>query len=369
MIKKSLSFFIIIIALLFPQPGYANLDHFENAMRLKADQKFNEALVELNLLIDRQPKNIPALEQKALMLGWTQRFIESIQIWRQLVNLVPSNLKFKVGLARVLFWNQELEISKYYLTEILKKDPQNKDALELAKVLFRARKIRPTTYRIDLGGVIDSFSAIRENESSTFLQAGMKVNSKIDAFFRYENQYQFKSTDQAIGLGAYYKFAPNWLFNADATETINSPNFRAKWITNFEIENSSLKPVAISIGYRGSIYQQGPVSTYQIGAALNLDSFTINYKYGLSQNIDFSITSSSQIKFSYNITEFTIVSIGYASGEEALPPLAKAKVAYLPIGIQHQFDDQHSFRLDYVNEDRVNTYNHQSFGLSYSYKF
>lgn len=56
-------------------------------------------------------------------------------------------------------------------------------------------------------------------------------------------------------------------------------------------------------------------------------------------------------------------------GEQALPPLAKAKVVYLPVGLQHQFDDQHSVRLGYVNEVPANAYKHQSIGLSYAFKF
>ena len=79
--------------------------------------------------------------------------------------------------------------------------------------------------------------------------------------------------------------------------------------------------------------------------------------------------SSSQIKIDYSLAESTSVGMGYASGEEALPPLAKARVNYSTVGLQHQFDDQHAVRLDYVLEDRINVYKHQSIGFSYAYKF
>lgn len=338
-------------------------------MKLKAEQKFDEALIELNQLLDQDPKNRPALEQKALMLGWTQRFQESIEIWRELTILEPNNLKFKVGMARVTYWNEDYRTANYYLAEVLTIDPTNKEAADLAITVGRARQRIQTTYRLDMGQTIDTFSAVRDQESSSFLQAGMKANSEIDIFLRYENQYQFKSTDQAVGLGAYYKIHPDWLLSADLTQAVYDPSFRAKTITNFAIENSSFKPITFSTSYGSSIYQQGPVSTFQLGAALNIDLFTIDYKYGISKTIDSSTTTSSQVKLSYHLTDSVIINIAYAAGEEALPPLAKAKVVYLPIDLQLEFDVHNSVRLDYVQEDRANAYKHQSMGLSYAYKF
>lgn len=354
---------------LFSQLAISQEDFFEESMKYKSSEQFDKAILELELLLIHEPSNIQALEQRALMLGWRQEYSSSIQMWKKVIALQPQNLKYKMNLARVLFWSGDYKTSIAYLDEVLTREPGNKDATELREKVATAKPRKKSLFRMDVGGSLDNFSAVRESESSVFLQAGMKVDSQTDVFLRFDNQNQFKTTDQALGVGAYYKIDSDWLLNADYTTALKTPNFRAKTILNLGLENFSLNPVSLSMGYRSLSFMQGNVSIFQPGVQWSDYGFTVQFKYGLSQNIDKTSTSSSQIKFDYSLTESTSVGVGYASGEEALPPLAKARVNYSTVGLQHQFDDQHAVRLDYVLEDRINVYKHQSIGFSYAYKF
>ena len=367
--KQPNSLFYFISVFLFCVVCTAEENFFEESMKYKSSEQFDQAILELELLLIHEPQNIHALEQKALMLGWRQKYSVSISTWKKVIALQPQNLKHKINLARVLFWSGNYKESIVYLDQVLLAEPNNNDAIELRKKVATAKPKIETRYRIDVGGVSDNFSAVRDRESSTFLQAGMKVNSQTDAFLRFDNQNQFKATDQALGVGAYHKLDSDWLFNADYTASVKKPNFRAKTILNLGLENFSFNPVSFSLGYRSLEFVQGSVSIIQPGIQWSDYGFTVQFKYGLSQNIDKTSTSSSQIKVDYSLTESTSVGLGYAVGEEALPPLAKARVNYSTFGVQHQFDDQHAVRLDYVQEDRINVYKHQSIGFSYAYKF
>lgn len=361
--------FCFISFFLFGEVTRAEDNFFEESMKFKSAEKFDDAILELDLLLIHEPTNVQALEQKALMLSWTQKFSASILTWKKVIALQSQNLKFRINLARVLFWSGDFKQAIQILDEVLKLDPRNKDAAELRLKVATSKPKVDTRFRIDVGAASDSFSAVRESESSIFLQAGIKIDSATDAFVRFDNQNQFKATDQAVGAGLYYKVDSDWLVNADYTGAVKTPNFRAKSILNLGLENFSLKPVSFSFGYRALNFNSGTVTIIQPGLQWSDFGFAVEFKYGLSQNIDKTSTSSSQVKISYSFLESTSVSVGYAAGEEALPPLAKAQVNYSTIGVQHQFDDQHGIRLDYISEDRINFYKHQSIGFSYAYKY
>lgn len=367
--QKLLKLIFYFFILLFLNQAVAEDNFFEISMNLKAAEKFDEAIFELDLLLIHDPLNIQALEQKALILSWTQKFAASIVIWKKIIDLQSQNLKYRINLARVLYWSGDFKHSLDNLDQVLNIDPNNNEAQELRRTVSKAKPRIEARFRIDVGGILDNFSAVREDESSSFLQLGMKLNSKIDTFLRFDNQNHFKATDQTLGAGLYYKLASDWLLNADYTAIIKAPNFLPRAILNAGFENFSFNPVSFSFGYRALSFEQGSVFIYQPGIQWSEYSLAAEYRYGLSQNIDKTMTSSSQIKVSYSFIESTSVSLGYTTGEEALPPLAKAKVNYSTLGLQHQFDDQHSVRLDYTLEDRINVYKHQSIGFSYAYKF
>jgi YaiO family outer membrane protein len=367
-------------------------------MELKKQQKYDEAILELDEMLKIEPKNLEALEQIALMLSWTNNFDESIDMWKQASAINPKEPRYKMGAARVLYWNGEHVQSVQMINSVLKEDPKNVEAWilkgdvalagEVHKVALanynHAKKLDPNNpeidkkissvkipfdYRFDVGGAKDSFSQVRGDESSYFLQWGKRVNRETDVFVRFENQNQFDSTDQAAGGGIYYKLDKNLLMNADIMLSLKDANFRAQRVINLGFEYLAYNPWTYLLAVRTMNYEQGNVTIYLPGVRWSKNGFTLQFIYGQSTNIDSSKTASYQFKIEYQLFDHTLLSTGYAFGEEALPPLAKAEVKYIPFGIQYQIDDKKSIRLDYVTEDRKNTYIHNTIAASFGYKY
>ena len=104
---------------------------YEEGLRLKSQQQLARAAVVFAEVAAREPSNALAREQLAVVLGWQNRFPESIAAWREAITLAPTKPDYHVGLARVQYWSADRAAALRSLDTALGIAPDNVEALKL----------------------------------------------------------------------------------------------------------------------------------------------------------------------------------------------------------------------------------------------
>ena len=382
---------------------------FDNGMRLKEQQKFAEAAAAFRQTVGSEPNNAQAWQQLATVEAWLNHFDASVDAWHKTIKLVPDQAGAHVGLARVLYWqgkhaealrevdtgialetpktevltlkgdillaagNRQQARSAYLQAQALRKGDS-----EIAKKI--ARTAPPKNWRLDAGYLADRFSAVRGDESSAYLQVGNQVSPDTSLYLRADRYNSFNSIDTGLSAGGYFRLAPWYLLNAELGLNVDTADFRPKQMAIFNSEFLIKGPLQPLLGLRYMHYDDstragsadllagGAVTTVTPGVRILMPSSSLELRYGYSQNLDHSKTGVFQAKLTVEQDGFTPYLL-FAAGEEALPPLSKAKIKVLGAGVVWNLNSEWGARVDLSHEDRTNFYKHNTIGLGFSRHF
>lgn len=371
---------------------------YEEGLRLKQQQELAAATEAFAAVAAREPGNVLAREQLAIVLGWQNRFDDSIAMWREAIALAPENPDYKVGLARVQYWKGERRDALASLDQALAIDPQNAEALKLrgdvllaegdavgarsaylqsqalapedAELKVRiARAVPPKLWRLDAGYTYDDYDNFRGAENSRFVQLGRRVSQAGDVLYaRYDGYDNFGRIDQGITLGAYWLPHPQLLLNLEAGRTLGTADFRPD--TQFQVNGEWLLAGVLQplLGYRYFDYDNGTVTTITPGLRAQFERTIAEVRYGFTDNIDGSTTGVFAARLALPREGYAPY-FAFTTGSEALPPQAKADITILGGGVVWDLSPAWGLRVDYAYEDRKDIYQHHAIGGGFNYKF
>lgn len=390
-----------VLCCLLPLMFLATAAHaasYDDGLRYKREQKLEQAAAAFTDVVSRDPGNLLALEQLAIVQGWLNRYDASVASWRKAIALAPKKPDYHVGLARVLYWKKDRAEALRELEIALKLAPRDADALILKGDVLMAdgrpsearaayvqaqtlrggddealeRKIAgavaPKSWRLDAGYIADSYDAVRNNENSSYLQLGYALSPATTIYARLDRYFSFEAVDGGVSIGGYFLTAPWLLLNAEIGTTPGTVDFRSDETATLNAEILLDGPVQPLLGVRFLRYEQGDVTTVTPGLRLLFAPATLELRYGYSNNTDDSKTGVVQARLSFDLDRYAPY-LAYASGEEALPPLAKADITVLGAGCVFNLSPSWGARLDYSREDRKDTYIHDAVGVGLTYKF
>ena len=371
---------------------------YEDGLRLKQQQQLVSAAEAFAEVAAIEPGNVLAREQLAIVLGWQNRFDESIAAWQQAIALAPGKADYRVGLARVQYWKGERSAALASLDTALRLEPGSADAHKLkgdvlladgqpaaARAAYAeaqqlnpsdaelpprlARAVEPKRWRLDAGFTYDDYDNFRGAENSRFVQLGRRVGAGGDVLYaRYDGYDNFGSIDQGLTLGSYWLPHRQLLLNLEAGRTFGTANFRpdtqlqinAEWLAE-----GVLQPL---LGFRYFDYDNGTVTTITPGVRAQFERSIAELRYGFTENIDGSNTGVFAARL-------TLPREGYApyfaftTGSESLPPQAKADITILGGGVVWDLSPSWGARVDYSYENRKDIYKHHALGGGLTYKF
>lgn len=371
---------------------------YEDGVRLKNAQQLASAAAAFAEVADREPRNVLAREQLAIVLGWQNRFDESVKAWREAIALAPEKPDYHLGLARVLYWKGERGAALQSLDQALALEPRNAEALKLrgdvllaeqrapeARAAYRqaqqlnpadaelgqrlARAVEPLRWRLDAGYTYDRYDNARGSENSRFVQLGRRVGQGGDVLYaRYDGYNNFGSIDDGLTLGAYWLPHPKLLLNLEAGRTLGTADFRPE--TQFQINGELLLDDALQplLGYRYFKYGNGTVTTVTPGLRVLLPGAVAEVRYGITDNIDGSSTGVFSARLSFEAEGYSPY-LAFTSGSEALPPQAEADITVFGGGIVFDLSAAWGVRVDYSYEDRKDIYKHHAVGAGLTYRF
>jgi len=377
----------------------ASAASYEDGLRLKGQQQLAAAAEAFAEVAAREPGNVLAHEQLAIVLGWQSRFDESIAAWQQAIALAPNKADYHLGLARVLYWKGDRIAAMQALEQALRLNPNSADGYKLkgdvlladqkpaearlsylrvqqlspddAEISSRlARAVAPKLWRLDSGFTYDHYDSARGSENSRFVQLGRRVGSRGDVLYaRYDGYRNFGSSDRGLTFGAYWLPHTKLLLNLEAGQTLDEANFRpdTQLLVNGELLLSG--PVQPLLGYRHFKYDNGSVSTITPGLrALLPSATTLEVRYGITDNIDGSSTGVFAARLSVDRAGYAPY-FAFTTGSESLPPQAKADITVLGGGVVFDISPSWGARVDYSYEDRKNIYQHHAIGGGLTYRF
>lgn len=371
---------------------------YEDGVRFKNQQQLANATAAFSDVLSREPDNVLAREQLAIVLGWQSRFDESVAAWQQAIALAPQKADYRIGMGRVLYWKGEHSAALQSLNQALQLQPSNAEALKLkgdvqlaagdaasarqsyvqaqalqpddAEIKARiARAVPPKLWRLDAGLTYDDYSSARGQENSYFTQLGRRIGKGGDVLYaRFDGYNNFNSLDQGITLGSYWLPHPKLLLNLEAGVTLGKANFRpdtqllasGEWLLDF--------PVQPLLGFRYFDYSNGKVTTITPGVRVLLPGATAEARYGITDNIDGSSTGVFSARLNLPREGFSPY-LAFTKGKEALPPQAAARITVLGGGVVFDLSPSWGVRADYSYEDRKGFYKHHAIGGGVTYKF
>lgn len=371
---------------------------YEDGVRLKSQQQLPAAEAAFAEVAAREPRNVLAREQLAIVLGWQSKFDASIKAWREAIALAPNKADYHLGLGRVLYWKGERAAALQSLDTALKLDPKSADALKLkGDVLIAdgqpaearkaylaaqslapsdtelprriARAVPPLLWRLDAGYTYDDYDNFRGQESSRFVQLGRRVGKGGDVLYvRYDGYDNFGKVDQGATLGAYWLPHPKLLLNLEAGTTFGTADFRPENLYQINGEWLIDAPVQPLLGYRYLTYDNGEVSTITPGLRVLLPGAVAEARYGFTDNLDGSNTGVFAARVTFEGAGYSPY-LAFTSGSEALPPQAEADITVFGGGVVFDLTPAWGVRVDYSYEDRKDIYKHHAVGGGVTYRF
>lgn len=371
---------------------------FQDGLRLKKAEKFEEAARVFQSLVERRPEDADALEQLATMQAWLGRHDESIATWDRLVALHPRSDDYRLGLARVLYWRGQRVRALRELRHVIGGRPRDVDALTLAgdvhladgdvkraREYYRkakalapadaeldkklARAVEPDRWRLDVGYTYDHYTNFRKHEYAAFGQVGYAISKDASVWLRQDRLKSFGFVDHVTGAGGAYRPA-RWLLLLPAAAISTEHHFRSEWQGDLGLELPVAPYVTPLLNYRYYRYPAGEVKMLVAGGRLDVTKWgNLEYRYGFSYNIDRSETGGYSLRANLTLGDEWFPYLGYAHGTENIPPQASAKVTYYSAGLVWSFHRSWGARFDYSYEDRPAFYQHHSEGLALSCKF
>lgn len=383
--------------------------NFDNGMRLKQQEKFAEAAAAFRQSVNNEPQNAQAWQQLATVEAWLNHFDVSVAAWRSVLKITPNQASAHVGLARVLYWQAKQPEALREVDAGIALETPKADVLVLkadillasgerakARAIYLqaqalaqgdadiAKKItrtdEPKNWRLDAGYLADQFSAIRGNESSSYIQLGNQVSADTSLYLRADRYNSFNNIDNGLSAGGYFRLAPWYLLNAELGFNIDTANFRPKQMLVLNSEFLIAGSVQPLLGVRYMHYDDairagsatpvagGDVTTITPGVRISMPSSSLELRYGYSQNLDQSKTGVFQAKLNFEQETFTPYLV-FATGEEALPPQSKAKIKVFGAGVVWNLNSEWGARIDLTHEDRTGFYKHNTIGLGFSRHF
>jgi tetratricopeptide (TPR) repeat protein len=182
-------------------PSLLTAASLDEALALKKDQRLPEAEAAFTAILVAEPENLRALGERATVRGWQKRYPEAIADWKAVLAREPNHVDAHVGLARVLFWSGQRQAALAELDRALLLSPRDVSIWELKGDIARADGNRtlaltayreadrldpqdrvsdrlgrmegpPTSWRVDVGGISDRYTALRSNEASGYANLG-----------------------------------------------------------------------------------------------------------------------------------------------------------------------------------------------------
>ena len=218
-VKSTLTFASVFVALgfLFCVPASAEqVDALYSAgVAARHDQRFDEAASLLTRAARLQPENADIWVQLGFAESAAGRLDEAQAAFEQAVFLAPNYVDAHLGLARLAFWQSDLDAAGQLLATARRFDPGNEEAILLEQQLAGARATSDRPWRFDMGVSASDLSGVLPAWKEGTIALSRKVSPQMTVAAAVRSAERFGAVDSYFESRVDYRFNQKisaWLF-------------------------------------------------------------------------------------------------------------------------------------------------------------
>jgi YaiO family outer membrane protein len=381
-----------LLPILTVLPSLLSAASLDEALALKKEQRLPEAEAAFSAVLAAEPENLRALSERATVRGWQQRYPEAIADWKAVLAREPNQVDAHVGLARVLSWSGQRQAALAELDRALLLSARDASIWELKGDIARADGNRtlaltayreadrldpqdrvsdrlgridapPTSWRVDLGGISDRYTAVRSNEVSGYANLGYAHHPERAGGPAWTAgggvvvERRFDATD--VGLQAETTAAvTDHLRLGIRGGYVSDADFMPDWKVGGSLELRPVRPFALLFDVDHNEYKDSGRQVVQVapGAALTVWRVTAELRYRGSVDHVQGVTGKGDAVMGRLSADFGRIrpSLAYLQGREPDPPFPIANVQAVWGSVEFPVDQTLSLRVDAAFEHREN---------------
>jgi YaiO family outer membrane protein len=372
----------------------------DEGLRLKQERQLPQAEAAFTTVITAEPGNHRALAERATVRGWQQHYDEAIADWRAAIALQPQDADYHTGLARVLWWKGDRTGALDALDRGLLLRPRDAEMWELKGDIARAdgnRALAITAYReadridqgsrlgerlgkiegpdqswrIDVGGVRDSYSQTRPIEALGYASVAYADRPGDDggplwtARLGTNVEHRFEAIDATIEGEGSYRYMEGLRLIARGGFT-PSADFTYDWTLGAGVVVSPVRPLGLLLDVDHQQYNASEQQVLRVSPGIAWDfwrlSTELRYR-AVVQHVPGTTDTgdSGSIRVTLDLGRFH-PSLSYLQGREPDPPFAITDVRAIWGGVVFDIDRNLSLRIDGAFEHRDAQYDRTSVG-------
>jgi YaiO family outer membrane protein len=373
-------------------------------MVLAYQDRIPEALVKLRRARDLDPANDEVRLGLARVLGWSGKTSAAEREVSVVLERQPGNSEARLLKARFAYYQDRLAEAEETLEPVLQNEPENLEALELmgdvklsageaqaAQDFYRrafdvapdspaiSRKLdqsRPMPWRFDTGYSYSSFSREdRDDWHEGFVQLRYGIAPGTGVLGRIEVSHRFDEEDVVYAAGADHRLT-DWLGGYLVFGVTPDADFLENWLvsggasTRLWSELGHLGATVLNVDAKRSNYDTGNVDTISPGLQqyLYAGRIWLTGRWINTFNEDNDWTTGWLARLDWQAAEEFLLNIGAADAGETVAGETVDTRSYFA-GIVVGLPSGRGLRLDYLYEDREDSYIRHAFALGFSQRF
>lgn len=371
-------------------PSLAFAATVEDGLELKRQERFADAEAAFTEVLAAEPANVQALAERATVRGWQKKYPAAIADWKLALAHEPENAGYHLGLARVLNWAGDRPAAIAELDRVLLLRPRDAEVWELKGDIARAdgnrtlaltayreadrldpqdrvsdrigrEEAEPRSWRIDVGGMRDAYTQVRETEQSGYAAVGYAHDPGTEGGPPWTAgagtivEHRFDELDVAATAEGSAKVA-DWLRASVRGGYTPDADFLYDWKVGGGVEIRPARRFALLFDIDHSRYEDNERTVLQVapGAEFTIWRLTFEARYRGTVDHAPGLTGKGDAAMGRVSGDFWGVrtSLAYLQGREPDPPFPIARVKAVWGSIEVPLNEHLSLRGDAAFEHR-----------------
>lgn len=357
-------------------PGDVDIT-LDRARVLSWNNRIPEAATLVDGVLAAHPDNAEAWDLRSRLHWYQSQPVDAEAAARKAVALDPLSTDFKLMLAQSLAAQGRYPEAADLAREIAPQRPKDPD---VAALLQAETDNRPRPWRVDLALAHSSFERIpMQDWNGISVQLNRQISEADTVYGRVDGANRYSQTDTSLTVGDAHVFRPGFGGYAEATVTPSAtyfPKWRLAGGAELRVRDDQAPVGATFLSLDGSI------AHYNSGTSYGLTPGVIQYLDGgrawVTLYLSNTIDAQSHYLNGWGVRGDLLVGTdwnvhaGYSRAPESDYEITGGVISVVrdfTLGASWQATPDLSLRLDWLHEDRANSYIRQEVVLGGSYRF
>ncbi len=288
------------------------------------------ALAMIDAWLDAHPGDADALYLRAQILGWSDRFAESLQLYDVLLAREPRNPDYLFGRAQVAYWSGNPERSLADLADLRAAAPATPGLGELERQVELARVARyqerlwpgldtetePLARELTAGLALDQLDSGYDDWRSATLRYRGDLTLRLATRAGLHHAERYGRSDTEAELGGAWTSSRNWETGIDTTIAVDA-DFLPRWSLQLFTQASVSESMTMRAGLRRAEYAATHATTLSLSADRYVQRYRLAYNILRTDPADADTTLAHIFRIDATYGDTSFIGVQFAVGRES----------------------------------------------------